>query len=104
MDADDTPRPQGAEKDYYQAHGFPDFPKNQGFSSLEEMLLVRGMDVVERAKPDWRNYFSIYGDGLIDLNNAPKEIIMAICNVQDTGCGKSDSRTQWARRHSRHGG
>ena len=48
------------------------------------MLLVRGMDVVERLKPDWRNYFSVYGDGLTDLNYAPKEIIMAVCDVPES--------------------
>jgi len=84
IDTDGTPRSQGAENDYYTGQGFPDFPKNQPFSSLEEMLLVRGMDAVERAKPDWRNYFSIYGDGLIDLNNAPKDIIQAFFGVADT--------------------
>jgi hypothetical protein len=42
------------------------------------------MDAVERVKQDWRDYFSIYGDGLIDLNHAPKEVIMAACGVADT--------------------
>jgi general secretion pathway protein K len=83
VDADSDQRSQGAEADYYKGQGFPDFPRNQGFASVEEMILVKGMSAVERAKPDWRNYFSVYGDGLIDLNYAPKDVLIAVCNVQD---------------------
>jgi len=35
-----------AEADYYKTLGIDNFPRNQGFTSLEEMLLVRGFDVV----------------------------------------------------------
>jgi hypothetical protein len=34
-------------------------------------------------KPDWRNYFSTYGDGYIDLNYAPQEILMAVADVEE---------------------
>ncbi|HSJ03190.1 MAG TPA: hypothetical protein VK956_12090, partial [Verrucomicrobium sp.] len=84
VDTDDNLRSQGAESDYYQSKGFAEFPRQQGFTALEEMLLVRGMDAVERAKPDWRNYFSIYGDGVIDLNNAPAEILMAVTDSEES--------------------
>jgi hypothetical protein len=43
------------------------------------------MDAIERAKPDWRNYFSIHGDGLIDLNHASAEILMAVGDVEENG-------------------
>lgn len=86
MDGDDDLRSQGAESDYYKSQNYADFPRQQAFTSLEEMLLVKGMDVVERMKPDWRNYFSIYSDGIIDLNYASKEILMAA-----TGCQESDA-------------
>jgi general secretion pathway protein K len=85
VDTDNEPRTSGAEKDYYTGQGFPDFPRQQGFGSLDEMLLARGMDAVERAKPDWRNFFSIQGDGLIDLNYAPAEILRAVGDVEESG-------------------
>jgi general secretion pathway protein K len=85
VDTNDEPRTSGAETDYYKGLGFPDFPRQQGFGSLDEMLLSKGMDAIERVKPDWRNYFSIYGDGLIDLNYAPAEILMAVGDVEETG-------------------
>ena len=84
VDTDTDPRSQGAEADYYTGQGYPDFPRNQGFTSVDEMILCRGMDAVERVKHDWRDYFSIYGDGLIDLNYASKDVIMAVCGVADT--------------------
>lgn len=82
VDTNEDLRSQGAEKEYYESRGFADFPRQQGFTSLEEMLLARGMDAVERAKPDWRNYFSIYGDGLIDLNYAPADVLMAVADAE----------------------
>ncbi|MEI6534592.1 MAG: hypothetical protein WCN98_04565, partial [Verrucomicrobiaceae bacterium] len=84
VDTDSDPRSQGAEVDYCKSLGFQDFPRNQGFASLEEMLLVKGMEAVERLKPDWRSFFSIHGDGLIDLNYASKDVLMAVCGVKET--------------------
>ena len=84
VDTDVDPRSQGAEADYYKQQGFADFPRNQGFTSVDEMILVKGMDAVERVKPDWRDYFSIYGDGLIDLNYAPKDVLISVCGVAET--------------------
>jgi type II secretory pathway component PulK len=84
IDSDDDLRSQGAETDYYESRGYAGFPRQQGFTTLEEMLLARGMDAVERVKPDWRNYFSIHGDGLIDLNNAPADILQAVANAEES--------------------
>ncbi|MFZ4764742.1 MAG: hypothetical protein ACOYMN_07275, partial [Roseimicrobium sp.] len=84
VDADDEQRTSGAESDYYKGQGFADFPRQQGFGALDEMLLARGMDAVERAKPNWRDYFSVLSDGLIDLNQAPTETLMAVTDAQET--------------------
>lgn len=84
VDSDDDVRSQGAESSYYRGLGFQDFPHNQGFTSVEEMILVRGMDAVERAKPDWRDYFSVLSDGVVDVNYASKDVLMAVTGAQDT--------------------
>lgn len=84
VDTDAEPRSQGAEAEYYLQQGFSEFPRNQGFTSVDEMILARGLHAVERAKPDWRDYFSIYGDGLIDLNYAPKDVLVSVCGVAET--------------------
>jgi type II secretory pathway component PulK len=85
VDTDDEAKTSGAETDYYKGQGFPDFPRQQGFGSLDEMLLSRGMDAIERVKPDWRNFFSVHGDGLIDLAHAPADILKAVGDVEQGG-------------------
>ncbi len=82
-DSDSEARAQGAEADYYKSQGVYDLPRNRGFSSLEEMLLVRGFNVVARIKPNWRDYFSLYGEGTIDLFYASKDVIMAVTGATD---------------------
>lgn len=84
VDGDDEPRSQGAEKDYYNSLNYRNFPRNQSFDSLEEMLLVRGMHLIEAAKPNWRDYFSVHGDGFIDINYAPAEVLIAILGAQSS--------------------
>jgi len=84
VDSDSEAKPQGAEKEYYESQGVYGLPANQSFTSLDEMLLVRGFDAVAKAKPDWRNYFSLYGNGLIDLAYASKDVIMAVTGASDS--------------------
>ncbi len=80
-DADERPLPQGAERDVYAALERPDQPWNRPFESLEEMLLVRGADEMERRNPAWRDYFTLYGDGSIDIHTAPSAILEALFEV-----------------------
>ncbi len=83
VDTDDNVRSQGAESDYYQGLGYDSFPRQTDFGSVDEMILVRGMDAVERRKPDWRNYFSTLGDGTVDVNRASKDVLMAVCDATE---------------------
>lgn len=85
IDNDNTPRANGAEADYYKQLGIYDAPRNQGFARVEEMLLVRGMDAVDRKKPEWRDYFSIYGEGHINLRTVFKDVLLAV-----TGASEND--------------
>lgn len=85
VDNDNTPRANGAEADYYQQLGIYDAPRNQGFIRVDEMLLVRGMDAVDRHKPEWREYFSVYGEGQIDLRTVFKDVLLAV-----TGASEND--------------
>ena len=65
----------GAEERYYQSQGQPLFPYNRPFHSLDEARLVRGMDVVEAYNPNWRDWFTLWSSGKIDLSAASPEII-----------------------------
>ncbi len=81
VDEDSEVRTNGAEEAFYAGLDYPEFPANAPFSSLETMLLVRGMDQVARVQPRWRDFFTIYGDGLIDLNSAEPDVIEAFLGV-----------------------
>lgn len=83
VDTDSRALPNGAENPYYAGFEYPEFPENGPFTSLDQMLFVQGMDKVARIQPLWRDYFSIYSDGLIDLNEAPWEIVMALTGTTE---------------------
>jgi general secretion pathway protein K len=75
VDADDFARVQGAES---KAYNRPGFPFNRPFRSVEEMALVQGMELVEAAYPNWREWFSIHASGLLDVNEAAPELLAAV--------------------------
>lgn len=81
VDADSDAEPRGAENTFYAAAGYEDYPSNAAFLSLEQMLLVQGMAEVAKRKPDWRSYFTLYGDGQIDVNAAPADVIHAFAGI-----------------------
>lgn len=81
VDTNDEVGLTGAEKDWYLDQGRFNQPFNRPFYSLDEMRLVRGMDYVEALKPDWRDWFTIWSSGLLDLNEAPAELIAAALDI-----------------------
>ena len=86
IDQDTEVRTQGAEEEYYQQFGAYNLPRQRPFSSLEEILLVRGFDKVARLQPNWRNYISIHSTGTIYIRSASKDVLMAV-----TGCSETDA-------------
>ncbi len=83
IDGNSRALPNGAERPFYAGFEYPEFPANGPFTSLDQMLFVQGMDKVARIQPSWRDYFSIYSDGLVDLNEAPWEVIMALTGTTE---------------------
>lgn len=77
VDADDNVALNGAEKGEYEKAGRVNQPFNRPFYDLSEMRLVRGMDLVEAMKPDWRDWFTVWSGGALDVNEAPAELIAA---------------------------
>lgn len=80
-DPDDFKRLKGAEKRDYEKEGFSDRPYNRPFQTLDEVSLVRGMDLVAEANPRWRDSFTLWGSGQLDINEARAELIAAVANV-----------------------
>jgi type II secretory pathway component PulK len=100
VDADDNVALNGAEVKEYEAAGRVNQPFNRPFYDLSEVRLVRGMDLVEAVRPDWRDWFTIWSGGALDLNEAPAELIAAAaeCPVEqaeiipETVCGTDGLR------------
>ena len=65
----------GAEQAEYEAVGIVDAPANKPFRSVDEMQRVLGMEELANLKPDWREFFTIFGDGKIDVNEAEAEVL-----------------------------
>lgn len=72
VDTDDFKHINGAESKVYGNNGMP---FNRPFRSVEEMGMVRGMDLVEKAYPEWRTWFSVYASGQLDVSEAKPEIV-----------------------------
>jgi general secretion pathway protein K len=80
-DEDEFRRIKGAEKPEYREAGFRDRPFNRAFRSLDEALLVGGMEMLVELKPNWRDYFTLWGGGQLDINEASAEIIALVTDT-----------------------
>ena len=77
IDPDDEPRSLGAEDhDYYARSGGGYNSKGGALDSVGELALARGYspEVMGTLLPN----ITVYGNGLINVNNAPKEVLMAL--------------------------
>ena len=84
-DADSQQGLKGMEKEDYEDLGYTGYPFDRPFYSLDEILLVPGFDQIAANLPDWRDYFTIYSGGKLDLNAAePKVIALGIITSQAT--------------------
>ncbi len=81
LDNDDISRVGGAESSYYLSLPFPYRAKNDLFDTLDELRLVRGMTAerFEKLSP----FVTISSSGTININTAPREILMALSAGQD---------------------
>lgn len=98
VDPDGLKHAQGAEAgDYPQRNR----PFNRPFSTLDELRLVRGFELVERLQPEWRTRLTVKGQGSVDLMAAPADLIEAATGAT----GPSIQRwigDRWGRDGRRH--
>jgi general secretion pathway protein K len=88
-DKDDLVRLHGAESDYYQSLPEPYKAKNADFSTLEELLMVKGVTrellFGTKEKKGLIDFLTVYGtSGGVNINAASKEVIMAVSPGIDT--------------------
>lgn len=81
IDGDDFISLNGAEEDWYIEDGRLNQPFNRPFYSLDEMRLVRGMELIEMMRSDWRDWFTVWSGGQLDVNEARPELIAIAAEV-----------------------
>lgn len=76
LDSDENPRVGGAESAYYLGLPNPYRAKNDLFDTIGELRLVRGVtdEVFEKLRP----FVTVSSSGLVNINTAPKEVLMSL--------------------------
>jgi general secretion pathway protein K len=77
----DLPSLDGAKAAAYESAGLPQRPSHQPFQSWDEIALVMGVDAIAAVKPDWRDSFTIWSDGPLDVNQASADCLAAVFGV-----------------------
>src|SRR6266478_3677484 len=88
-DADDAPRPRGAEREWYLAQTPPLVPRNAPFASVGELALVRGIDAAVLAR--LRPFVTIAGEHAVNPNTASREVLLAAEDIAALLPGTTDS-------------
>lgn len=81
IDGGDLTELNGAEIEWYESQGRPNHPFNRPFYNLDEMRLVKDMELLEQANPQWKKWFTIWSQGKLDINEAKPELIAAAAEV-----------------------
>jgi type II secretory pathway component PulK len=71
-------RPDSAEALDYKQAGFPNRPFNRRFRSMQEIDMVAGIEKLNAAYPAWRQLFTVYGSGQLDVNETNAETLAAV--------------------------
>lgn len=81
LDNDEAPRVGGAESSYYLSLPYPYRSKNDVLDTVDELRLVRGFtpEVLAKILP----HVTVHSSGRVNLNTAPKEILMSLAAGQD---------------------
>lgn len=75
-DADSFSQATGAEDNYYQGLTHPYDCKDAPLDIIDELLLVRG--VTATIYEELNNHATVYGDGSVNINTAPKAVLLAL--------------------------
>ena len=79
LDADDVERQDGAEAYYYQNQDEPYPCANGPFLTAGQIFLVKGMGKLKRFEGRrLLDYLTIYSDGKININTAPREVLQSL--------------------------
>lgn len=77
VDPDDSVELNGVERPWYESQGRTNHPFNRPFYNLDEVHLVKDMELLEEVKPSWKDWFTIWSSGKLNINEASAELIAA---------------------------
>jgi len=99
IDADDEVTGSGAENSYYASLDEPYEAKNAPIDCIEELLMVRGVTKElfygTKEKAGLAQFITADGEGLININTAPKMVLRALSD--DIDSDKADSIDEYRR-------
>jgi len=83
-DKDDFRSLNGAERADLDNQTKYSLPQNRSFHSVEEMARVRGMDMVAVKKADWNEYFTVFGDGRLDIQDVSADLLQSVAGLSSS--------------------
>jgi len=86
VDGDDFKNLHGAESAEYAAMGRAGFPANRPLVHVREMEAVLGLDTVLAGREDWRNYFTTWHNGKINLQYATEPVLTSLAELTPRQC------------------
>jgi len=72
----------GAKADDYASAGLSQRPTGKPFTSYAEVEEVMGMDLVIKAHANWRDSFTLWSSGPLNINEAPPDLIAAVFSLE----------------------
>ncbi|MDX2080796.1 MAG: type II secretion system protein GspK [Terrimicrobiaceae bacterium] len=81
IDADDFRSLAGAESAEYIALGRPGFPANRPLVHIRELEAVLGFGDVLAARGDWRDLFTIWHNGKVNIQYASEPVLSALASL-----------------------
>lgn len=86
IDGDDFRSMAGAERGEYEAAGRTGFPANRPLLNIREMEAILGMDRVLAAHKGWKENFSIWHNGKINLQYAGEPLLTGLAEFTPEQC------------------
>jgi type II secretory pathway component PulK len=71
----------GAKANDYAQANLPQRPTYKAFLTFDEVEQVIGMDLVEKARPNWQDSFTLWSSGPLNVNEAPDDLIAAVFSI-----------------------
>jgi general secretion pathway protein K len=77
----------GAKAQDYVNANLPQVPTYAAFDSFDEVELVMDFALVEKARPNWQDSFTLWSNGPLNVNEAPPELIAAVFSLDPQRVG-----------------